>query len=461
MNKVIHENPLRVNSRETHGVSSLRIWIPSVIAIFVILGSVGLVFVFEHQQKIDEREAFSELARVNAAFMERTRLPRTEQMATRLGEVIGANVYFRESDTGAVIGPPDAPLPDGVFKRTVDGEAAELSDGRLIVGFTDQVGVNMIFIRDPVLAGSPDLSREAWWALGIFWFLTLVLGLSMSLWVSSPLQGLVRALPMIGTDEDLPKLPTNRRDEIGLLARVLDETHQSLSDEREKRRQAERLALLGRMATAIAHEIRNPAAAIRLHAELLDASDAAELAKSKGYILDESKRLENLVSQWMHFSRPEPPKTSDTNLLGLLRDVIAAMKSQAAHMNVSLVMANPGNGDYCIKADRHRLYQVFTNLVLNAIQAMPNGGCVALELVSKGRRYEVRITDQGSGFSETALVQADEPFFSEREGGLGLGLAVANEICKAHGGKLEVGNLIEGGACIRVELPIPKDKDMS
>lgn len=453
--------PCGMDSREPHGLNSLRIWIPSVIALFVILGSVGLVFVFEHQQKMDEREAFSELARVNAGFMERTRLPRTEQMASRLGEVIGADVYFRDSSTDTIVGPQNVPLPDGVFEWAVDGEVAELSDGRLIVGFTDQVGIDMIFIRNPVLAGASDLSREAWWALGIFWFLTLVLGLSMSLWVSSPLQGLVRALPMIGTDDNLPKLPTNRRDEIGLLARVLDETHQSLSNEREKRRQAERLALLGRMATAIAHEIRNPAAAIRLHAELLDASDAAELAKSKGYILDESKRLENLVSQWMHFSRPEPPKTSDTDLLDLLRDVIAVMEPQAAHMGVTLQMDDPGHKMYQLKADRHRLHQVFSNLVLNAVQAMPGGGRVKLKLLKGAKTFSVFVSDEGNGFSQMALEMAQKPFFSEREGGLGLGLAVANDICRAHGGNLEASNLEEGGACIRVDLPIPQDQDMS
>ena len=91
--------------------TSLRLWIPLVLALFVILGSIGLLLVFRHLQQKDEREAFAELARVNAGFMERTRLPGTEQMAERLSEVIGAEVYFKDAASGRVVGPPEVTLP--------------------------------------------------------------------------------------------------------------------------------------------------------------------------------------------------------------------------------------------------------------------------------------------------------------------------------------------------------------
>lgn len=431
---------------------SLRIWIPLVFAVFVVLGSIGLLVVFEHRQQSEERKAFEELARVNAAFMERTRLPRTEQMADRLSEVIGADVFFRESSSGRVLGPDSVELPDSVLSVQKDGKVSRLPSNQLVVVIQDELGVETIFLRDPQFRGLTKLGSDAWLSVGLFWLLSLALGLALSRWVSAPLQSLVSALPKVGTSEALPSLPTKRRDEIGSLARVLEATHQSLGEERDLRRRAERLALLGRMATGIAHEIRNPAAAIRLHAELLDAADAESLAKSRGLIIDEAKRLENLVSQWMHYSRPEPPSTSDVDVSSMLQDVISVMEPQARHMNVTIEMTRPETDELIVRADQQRLHQVFTNLVLNGIQAMPKGGRLAVEILQIADRVEVTVSDQGAGFSDEALERAGEAFYSEREGGLGLGLAVAVEICRAHGGSLHLSNLDPNGACIRVVL---------
>ncbi len=439
-----------VKSESGMVVSSLRLWIPLLLALFVILGSIGLLLVFDRLQERDERNAFAELARVNAGFMERSRLPGTEQMAERLSEVIGAQVFFRDPQAGRVVGPPEVSLPAEVEGMELDGEVDLMSDGRMIVGVTDQTGMQMIFVKHKQSNGIMDLESDAWLALGVFWILSMGLGFGLSRWVTSPLQSLVKALPKVGAAEDLPSLPVKRHDEIGSLARVLEDTHQSLKDEREKRRQAERLAMLGRMATGVAHEIRNPAAAIRLHAELLDASDQQSLSKSRELILNESERLENLVSQWMLLSRPEAPKTSQMDLMALLRDVVETMGPQAAHMNVELEL--PQSDGVMLDADRHRLHQVFHNLLLNAIQAMPKGGRVTITVDEMDGRVVVCVSDEGEGFSESALERADEAFFSEREGGLGLGLAVAKEICEAHGGGLHLTNLDVGGACIRVEL---------
>ena len=125
-----------MQSREPHGLSSLsslRVWIPLVIAMFVILGSVGLVLVFERKQTVDEREAFAELARVNAGFMERTRLPRTEQMASRLSEVIGAQVCFRDPGNDRVIGPPNYSLSQMAIDRAVDDQVVVLPGGKTLL----------------------------------------------------------------------------------------------------------------------------------------------------------------------------------------------------------------------------------------------------------------------------------------------------------------------------------------
>jgi signal transduction histidine kinase len=330
----------------------------------------------------------------------------------------------------------------------------------LLVAMSDELGVETIFIREPQFEGLGDLGADAWLSIALFWVLSIALGFGLSRWLSNPLRSLVEALPKVGSEDPLPALPDQRRDEIGSLARALGETHASLKDERERRRQAERLALLGRMATGMAHEIRNPAAAIRLHAELLDATAPDDLAKSRSIILDESERLENLVGQWMYYSRPEPPKRAHLDLSELLRQVIATMEPQADHAGVDIDYAADPATKMQVAADRHRLQQVFSNLLLNGIQAMPTGGRLTVDCESGDGRLVILVQDQGKGFSEAALQRAGEAFFSEREGGLGLGLAVARDICEAHGGKLTVANQESGGgACIRVELPLGSPQD--
>lgn len=439
--------------------TSLRFWIPLVFGVFVLLGSIGLLQVFESRRQAEERSAFRNLARVNAGFMERTRLPRTSRMAERLSEVIGAEVFFRDPSSGQVVGPAGLLLPDAALDMPPDGEVLVLPDQRFALAVRDRDGVEVIFIRSPEIHGYGNLGREAWMALGLFWLLSLALGLGMSRWVALPLRSLVRALPLVGTSAPLPDLPVRRRDEIGSLARVLEDTHRSLNEEREKRRQAERLALLGSMATGIAHEIRNPAAAIRLHTELLDANCPDDFARSRKLILGEAQRLEDLVGQWMHYSRPEPPRMSEMDLHALLEDVVNLMRPVATHGGSTILLSPSTEHPLTVVADRQRLQQVFSNLVQNAIQAMPTGGVVGIEVASDDGRAIVTISDQGEGFSPAARERMGEPFYSEKEGGLGLGLAVALDICRAHGGCLEVEDGPEGGARIRVELRMRPEQD--
>jgi len=120
-------------------------------------------------------------------------------------------------------------------------------------------------------------------ALGVFWLLSAALGIWLARRVTRPLRLLAGALPHLGTENELPVVPSDRRDEIGQLARALITTHQTLNDERERRRAAERLALLGRMTASLAHEVRNTVAAIQMHAQLLEGASPEESAMSRGH----------------------------------------------------------------------------------------------------------------------------------------------------------------------------------
>jgi signal transduction histidine kinase len=205
---------------------------------------------------------------------------------------------------------------------------------------------------------------------------------------------------------------------------------------------SQRLALLGGMATSLAHEIRNPIAAIRLHGQLLEKGHP----EGGGLIVGEAAKLEDLVSQWMFLARPEPPKRARVNLCALLGETVRLVGPVAEHAGVKVVLdASPDSEILC---DSRRLGQVFHNIMLNAIQAMPTGGSLTIS----AHERTITFADSGAGFSRTALARWSEMLYSEKEGGMGIGLSVADAIVRAHGGRLSVNNQPQGGALVRVEL---------
>jgi signal transduction histidine kinase len=344
-----------------------------------------------------------------------------------------------------------------------DGKVDDLSRGLWMVGLPGANDTNVIFVRTEATRMHAMSHADTWVALTVFWLLSLGLGWGLARTVSAPLRGMAKSLPLVGTEHPLPELPVMRRDEIGRFAQTLTRTHQSLLDERERRRTAERHALLGRMAASLAHEVRNPVAAIRLHAQLLEQAGPDEAAISRGLIESEAGRIEELVSQWLNHARPAPPVLTEVDVVDSLRQSVRLMEPQARHAGVRIAMEDGDGQPLPIPADRHRIHQVFGNLLRNAVQAMPSGGTITVRVLDEGARVAVVIEDEGEGFSPAALERSGEPFYSEKEGGMGLGLAVTKEICLAHGGGLVVENRADGGAVVRVEFsknpPGPPETD--
>lgn len=437
--------------QEPAPAASLALWMASCVMLFVLLGSLALVWAFERRIEREERRAFEELARVNTGFLERSRLPLSGKMAEQLGEIIGAQIFFWQTRTGEVTGKDGDSLPSSLaFKMNFDGKVSTLSRSFWMVGLPGPNETRVIFVR-PVSPTMHAMSRfDTWLALAFFWLLSLALGWGMASRVTGPLRGMAKSLPLVGTEHALPELPVLRRDEIGQLAQTLTRTHESLRDERERRRAAERHALLGRMTASLAHEVRNPVAAIRLHAQLLEQANAEEAGISRQLIESEAGRIEELVSQWLNHARPAPPVLSEMDVTGSLRQAIRLMEPQARHAGVRIEMES--ETPLLIPADRHRVQQVFGNLLRNAMQAMPSGGTIKVRVLDENACVAVVFEDGGRGFSPSALARSGEPFYSEKEGGMGLGLAVSKEICLAHGGGLVVENRAGGGATVRVEF---------
>ena len=230
----------------------------------------------------------------------------------------------------------------------------------------------------------------------------------------------------------------------GLFARLL------LQREAAERRFEERrrLAALGEMSSVLAHELRNPLASLKGHAQLL-AEKLPEGGRERGKacrIVLEAERLEALSADLLDFSRSGPIERAEADPAGLLRAAAEAVDAERVRLTASAAPAR-----WPLDASRTR--QVLTNLLTNAVEASPAGVPVEAAVATRAGRLLFTVRDHGPGLPEGREERIFEPFFTTRAKGTGLGLAVAQRIVEMHGGSLRAANHPEGGAVFEVELP--------
>jgi signal transduction histidine kinase len=424
--------------------------------LFVAIGSSALVLWLQAMAQRESEHVFTALARTNAQFIKSAHLPPANRVAEPLGQVLGMRMFFRRNG-GALTPPPEDALAVELTRVVPSHGIVRLNRDAEAIAMPIEPGIDLLLVRarEPNQGFLRHPSTLA--VLGSFWLLSLALAWSVTRGVVQPLRLLASRLPLIEQDAE-PSLPgMERNDEIGEVARAYLATRAQLASERERRIAAERFALLGRMATGLAHEIHNPLSTIRLHAQLLSSAPADELAstnaESAPLLLSETARIESLVNQWMFLARPTPPQVSHTNLVEVVDGVVQTHAALARHAGVSIEVDTPRAVDADV--DRRRFAQAVSNVVLNAIQAMPGGGRLVIRATAEGDARLV-FRDTGAGFSADALARHAELFFSEKEGGMGIGLSVSTEILKAHGGSLLVENAPPHGARVTLGLPLSK-----
>ncbi len=455
----------------------LRFALP--ILLFVVAGSTVLALWLHASARRESRHVFATLARTNADFIKSTRLPANERVADYLSRVLNMRVFFRHRAWEVSAGGGGA---IGLRKslETVPPITGALERHRLLLqNLNPQLGIvragaefeaiavplendlTLLLVRPVEPAWAFLLRPATLFLLGAFWLFSIGLAWVLARGFVRPLRLLADRLPHIEDDPEAALPGAERDDEIGQLARAYLATRNQLADERSRRAQIERLAILGRMATGLAHEIHNPLAAIRMHAQLIESSTNGELAgtarESLPVLLGEASKIEGLVQQWMFLARPQPPQTAPADLGEIVATVVRALSPQAAHAAVRIVNEVPPG--LHARVDVRRLSQTIGNIASNAIQAMSGGGTVTI----RGERdTSVRLIfrDTGPGFSANALAHYADLFFSTKEGGMGIGLSVSAEILKAHGGTLTVANAPEGGALVTLELPALAREEM-
>jgi two-component system sensor histidine kinase HydH len=216
----------------------------------------------------------------------------------------------------------------------------------------------------------------------------------------------------------------------------------------------ERLAALGEMAAVLAHEIRNPLGAIKGLAQVLDeraraASQDRELTET---IVRETVRLERLVADLLAYARPRPPDRRPVDVAALARRAADLLAAEASAAGARIALEAPAYPVVAL-ADAGQLTQLFTNLLLNALQAMPRGGAVEVRVGREKEAVVVTVADEGSGIAPQEAARLFDPFYTTKPNGTGLGLAICRRVAEAHGGRIALEEHTGPGARLRVELP--------
>lgn len=222
--------------------------------------------------------------------------------------------------------------------------------------------------------------------------------------------------------------------------------------------QAEKMAAIGELAAGIAHEIRNPLGIITGSAETVRKHRDRKIQNEMtDYILEESKRINGLIGTFLDFARPKEPKLVRCNLNEILEKTLLLLSPQAKTLGVE-IRKEILQTIHPVFIDPDQMRQAFTNLGVNALEAMPEGGILHVAALENTKgEVMLRFSDTGKGIPKEMQSKVFDPFFTTKEGGTGLGLSIVHRIITQHGGNISVEDKEGGGSIFTISLPLRKE----
>ncbi|MCM2536191.1 ATP-binding protein [Neobacillus pocheonensis] len=220
-------------------------------------------------------------------------------------------------------------------------------------------------------------------------------------------------------------------------------------------RNLDRLSIIGQLAAGVAHEIRNPLTSLKGFSKLLKSTTYKE--KQDHYlaiIMDELDRIDMIVNEFMSLAKPQAIQFERGNLISIIDSTINVLHPQALLHNVQINSLYEKK-DIELLCSPNQLKQVFVNFLKNAIESMPNGGNVHIDVeILEDKRVMISFIDEGAGIEADRLRYLGTPFYTTKDKGIGLGLTVSNKIIQEHNGTMKIESHIGKGTTVKVELQL-------
>jgi signal transduction histidine kinase len=298
---------------------------------------------------------------------------------------------------------------------------------------------------------------QLWQVLSLFLFLTLVLAMAVSYWMASKIanpivtltnftrafmQGKQVTPPLLQTSYEITELSTC----FAHMINNLEKSHQNLV-------RAAKLAVIGEMAASMAHEVRTPLGILLSSVQILQREvQLNSLGKEMtGYIVSETQRLNRLITTLLECAKPNPAEFLYYDIHQILMHVCDLVSNKIEEKKIRLekifIASNPD-----VLCDQDQLIQVFLNLIINATQHVSMYGQIRIITSDQNNGMEIRICDNGTGITDQDKEKIFDPFFTNRDAGIGLGLTVVQQIIIGHDGEMVVEDNPSGGTCFHIIL---------
>jgi two-component system, NtrC family, nitrogen regulation sensor histidine kinase NtrY len=285
-----------------------------------------------------------------------------------------------------------------------------------------------------------------------------------SLWfaarVTRPVVSLAEAARRVAAGDLGAKVEVESSDELGELAASFNRMTEDLVQQKDRTLQAERVAAWRELARRLAHELKNPLFPLQVTVEnLMRAKQKSPemfeevFHEGTATLLAEIDNLKAIIGRFSEFSKMPQPQRQPTQVNDVVRSVLRVFHAQLQEKNQIAVHTELADALPEISADLDLLHRALQNLVLNAIDAMPQGGELAIRTGTLGDRIEISVSDTGSGLTQEECGRLFTPYYTTKQHGTGLGLAIVQSVVSDHGGKISVESTKEKGTTFRIELP--------
>jgi signal transduction histidine kinase len=352
----------------------------------------------------------------------------------------------------------DVNISDRFAFSSADGKSpGRLEGSEQVIGY-----IEVVFSKKAIFDMINRMRRDMFVAAVVATVIGCILALYFSLSIVKPVRRLATATTRIAKGEWETTLPIDSRDEVGELTESFNKMSVALMQKRDELEttyrelsRRERMAEIGNFSMMIAHELKNPLGIIKGSIDII----AKEGVKSKvrktmiEYIQDEVRRLNRLVDDFLSFARPKPAHKSMISINQVVNKMVSMVPLQEFNEKEIALQVQLAADVREVNLDEHQVYQALLNIFTNAVQAIPERGEILISTANQKGGVVIAVADTGVGISDEEKEKVFEPFFTKKQRGTGLGLAVVKKIIDNHNGEILIADRPGGGTVFSLWLP--------